>query len=210
MSLLLRRRILMASLVEKDVEQVEDLRNAYLTNNGTFAYINTGFTCDSDTSIEIKFATSTINTTQFVFGSRQTAGVNRYGLLIVYNGLRSDYNSNNTTSASATSLASANTLYTVRKEKNRTSINGTYIADCLERQFDTSYNAVLFSINTANTINTNVFLGKIYYCKIWNGDTLVRDLVAKLDTSSTPCMYDNVSKTYYYKQGTGSFTYGTD
>ena len=72
------------------------------------------------------------------------------------------------------------------------------------------YNAVLFSINTANTINANVFLGKIYYCKIWNGDTLVRDLVAKLDTSNTPCMYDNVSKTYYYKQGTGSFTYGTD
>lgn len=54
----------------------------------------------------------------------------------------------------------------------------------------------------------NTLTNRIYYCKIWQGDSLVRDFIPVLDWDMTPCMYDKVSKKLYYNEGTGEFTYG--
>lgn len=48
---------------------------------------------------------------------------------------------------------------------------------------------------------------EIYYCKIWHGDALVRELVPVLDADNTPCMYDKISNEFFYNQGTGDFLY---
>lgn len=53
--------------------------------------------------------------------------------------------------------------------------------------------------------NSNIFIGKF---KIFDtSDNLVLDLRPCLDTQGVPCMYDEVSKTYLYNQGTGTFGY---
>lgn len=58
---------------------------------------------------------------------------------------------------------------------------------------------------TLNGVSMDLFL--LYYCKIWQGDTLVRDFVPVLDTEGVACLYDNVSKEYFYNSGSGEFSY---
>ena len=52
------------------------------------------------------------------------------------------------------------------------------------------------------------FIGNIYVCKHYNNDHLIQHFVPCLDSAGIPCMYDLVSKTAFYNQGTGSFTWG--
>ena len=48
---------------------------------------------------------------------------------------------------------------------------------------------------------------KLYYCKIYENDVLVRDFIPVLDQNNVACLYDRVSKTFYYNAGTGTFGY---
>ena len=50
--------------------------------------------------------------------------------------------------------------------------------------------------------------GKVYSCKIYHQDSLVRDFQPCLDTEGVPCMFDFVSQKPFYNVGTGSFTWG--
>lgn len=52
------------------------------------------------------------------------------------------------------------------------------------------------------------FQGRIYSCKHYSGDELIQDFVPCLDSDGVPCMYDLVTKTAFYNQGSGSFTWG--
>lgn len=70
-----------------------------------------------------------------------------------------------------------------------------------------SYNMYLFTRNNTDIADNGVPL-KLYYCKIWDNDTLVRDFIPCLDASNRPCLYDLVNGVAYYNQGTGDFTYG--
>lgn len=49
----------------------------------------------------------------------------------------------------------------------------------------------------------------LYYCKIWDDDTLVREFVPCLDLLGKPCLYDLVGQKTYYNLGSGAdFTIG--
>ncbi len=49
---------------------------------------------------------------------------------------------------------------------------------------------------------------RLYHLKMWTNGNLVRDFIPVLDSNNVPCLYDNVSKTYFYNQGSGTFLYG--
>lgn len=49
-------------------------------------------------------------------------------------------------------------------------------------------------------------IGNIYYCKIYDGDTIIRDFVPKYDADNKPKLYDNISGTYFETKGTEDFT----
>lgn len=49
--------------------------------------------------------------------------------------------------------------------------------------------------------------GKLYYCKVYDNNNLVGDFVPALDESNVPCLYDKVTKQYFYNSGTGTFNY---
>lgn len=70
-----------------------------------------------------------------------------------------------------------------------------------------SYNMYLFTRNNGDVADNGVPL-KLYYCKIWDNNTLVRDLIPVLDNTGRPAMYDQVSGQLFYNKGTGEFTYG--
>lgn len=48
---------------------------------------------------------------------------------------------------------------------------------------------------------------RIYWMKIWDGQILVRDFQPCLDASSTPCLYDRVSKQTFYNKGSLNLGY---
>ena len=68
----------------------------------------------------------------------------------------------------------------------------------------------LFTYNSRGSYNNDYgnWQGKIFRAQITQGDTLVRDFVPCLDENKKPCMFDLVSQTPFYNQGTGNdFTY---
>jgi len=53
-------------------------------------------------------------------------------------------------------------------------------------------------------------IAKLFYLKIWQNGTLVRDFIPIKDADSVPCMYDFVTKQKFYNAGTGDFIAGPD
>ena len=49
---------------------------------------------------------------------------------------------------------------------------------------------------------------RLYYAKIYDNGVLIRDFIPGLDQNGVPCMYDNVSRQYFYNSGTGDFIAG--
>ena len=49
---------------------------------------------------------------------------------------------------------------------------------------------------------------KLYSCTMYDGGRKIRDFKPCLDADGVPCLYDLISKTAFYNQGSGSFTWG--
>lgn len=49
---------------------------------------------------------------------------------------------------------------------------------------------------------------KLYSCSIYDSGVKIRDFKPCLDADGVPCLYDLISKTAFYNQGSGSFTWG--
>lgn len=49
---------------------------------------------------------------------------------------------------------------------------------------------------------------KLYSCAMYDGGRKIRDFKPCLDANGVPCLYDLISKTAFYNQGSGSFTWG--
>ena len=58
------------------------------------------------------------------------------------------------------------------------------------------------------TGNAYPFNGRKKYFKVWVNDELKRHLIPSLSPAGIPCMFDLVSKTPFYNQGTGAFIVG--
>lgn len=64
----------------------------------------------------------------------------------------------------------------------------------------------IFAINSNGTIQRLSSI-KLYYLKIWDNDSLIRDFIPVLDSDGVACLYDKVEGKYYYNQGTDEFLY---
>lgn len=49
---------------------------------------------------------------------------------------------------------------------------------------------------------------KLYYCQIYEGDTLVKNFRPVRNTSGVVCLYDTISQKFYYNSGSGDFVGG--
>ena len=66
---------------------------------------------------------------------------------------------------------------------------------------------IIYGLNNAGSKDKAPGI-KIYYFQIYDNDTLVRDFVPVLDYNGVPCMFDKVTETFFYNQGTGDFIAG--
>ena len=67
----------------------------------------------------------------------------------------------------------------------------------------------IFNLGGATPVSSFMSAGKIYWLKIWNNGSLVRDFIP-VRVEHTGYLYDKVSETLFGNAGTGSFTLGSD
>lgn len=97
--------------------------------------------------------------------------------------------------------------------------------DCYVLQFDGEiYQIEKNSYSTSkSTTSINLFANKnkdgsvdspccmrLYSCKIYYKNELYRDYIPCKDASGVVCLYDKISKMYFYNQGTGDFIAGPE
>lgn len=70
-----------------------------------------------------------------------------------------------------------------------------------QASFETPVNLYLFTVNTNGTAYNPGATAKLYGCQIYDPDgTLVRDFKPAKDSANVECLYDAVTKQYFYMQ----------
>ena len=73
---------------------------------------------------------------------------------------------------------------------------------------DSVYNTYIFGLNNSGVFTQSGNGCRIYYLKLYNGDTLIRDFIPCIRNADNEVgMYDLVNNVFYTNQGTGEFTY---
>lgn len=198
--------------VLKDVNPYTEIE--YIETTGT-QYIDTGMIGDLDTSYEIEASTSsTTDGFMVLFGSRLSASSRVISTLVnpktnIVNDF-GDY-----TSTRQSYPMTSNVRYRMFNSKSERSVydyesgNIDTVTTKYTSNFETPTNLYIgykSSVFTESMIN---FQGRIYSCKIWQNDILVRDFIPVLDNEGVACLYEKVSGEFYYNQGTGDFIAGS-
>ena len=65
-----------------------------------------------------------------------------------------------------------------------------------------------FFVGWSNGTSVQKLVGNVYSIQIYENDVLVKDLRPCLDRNNVACMYDMVTKKYFYNKGTGNLIAG--
>ena len=179
---------------------------AYLQSDGT-QIIDTDIIGNNDLIIETDIETVG-NLFTVLFGAQGTAGSATAGRF----SMTKTASTYNTSSVTMSTAIVSGTRYTMLKDGNVTYLNGTQVASSTVGTF-TSINPIgIFGgfIGTTYKVSTSLHSYKLHNkFKITKKSTgeVLRDFITVLDSSSVPCLYDKISKTFFYKESGNAFTY---
>ena len=97
----------------------------------------------------------------------------------------------------------------LERTKIRANKTGVWVNDILKTSwsdiadFETPTNGLIFDVGNNNWTGNKAIMRLYSYT-----DGSAQQLVPCLDTNGIPCLYDLISKTAFYNQGSGSFTWG--
>lgn len=200
-------------MLPKGFTEVEYLENTGSTSS-TVQYIDTGIKFVGDNHrVSIGFFKDDTTTTPI-----QTAvcgfqgGTSNNEIFAVYYGNLYVYSGNGDTTGRIKDRVWLGNIYnnldiTLNNDTVSYVLNGDSVVSYTARTNYVDIDKTMYLFRNNNS-TFQCLTGKIYYCKIWDNGTLVRDFIPCLDASNTPCMYDRVEGKAYYNQGTGSFTAG--
>ena len=180
----------------------------YIANTGS-SYINTGYNPNSTTRVETKFKMNESPTSfkwLFLARAENVAG-GGFGFGCVTSGyIASEFNDRQT----STDKLTADTYYIIDKNRNLCTYNDKTLTN-VNSTFSVSYPLPIFALNNVGTITSGVFpLANCYYFRIYDNDTLVRDLIPVRDENNVGYMLDLLTNTLYANAGSGSFAIGED
>ena len=197
-------------LKDKNKLPTEYQKLKYIETTGT-QYINTNFIPNNNTKIEVTYMLTNV-LTQIIFGSRAEADSSR-----AYNGIFVTHRSSTAKVAWGKGLNSnidiqnyndINVKYKVFFDKNNIYFNNNLVHNFLDVIWDGNYSIFAGCINTKGRAEFYAKC-KYYNIKIWNENTLERDLVPCYRKSDNVVgLYDLVNDIFYTNQGTGEFIYG--
>ena len=196
--------------VESGVDYVD-----YLEGDGA-SWIDTGIIPDDNTQIEITCQLVGFNGYKSWFGSNYLCAgyqvqVSNLLTMLMGNGFAvgvdSDvggYNKNIWKMDTSNTVIGTKRYIVSINEKNLIEFNPTKIMQCTTslKVFSADTNAIQ-PLKTENCC----IKGRVFDFKLSKNNILKMHLKPCLDTSGVPCMYDEVSKKYFYNKGTGTFKY---
>lgn len=97
-------------------------------------------------------------------------------------------------------------IYDKANSTKTLTVNGTTTTETMNAEICNYNKTIKLLRDGADT--TNKFVGKFYYCKIYDNGTLVRDFIPVKTSSNAVCLYDRVTQTFFYNGGSGTFTAG--
>ena len=98
--------------------------------------------------------------------------------------------------------------YTFTAYNNTVSLNNESFTGTTTRSTTRSdYDFLLFTVNTAGTVDNRMFVGKVYSGKLWDNGTPARDYIPVFQDGQAG-MLDKVNNVFYPNAGTGNFVVG--
>lgn len=192
--------------LDENVREVE-----YLESNGT-QWIDTGIKTSDKISFEISFEDNEIITyDRFFFGATDNNTSRFY--------LGYGWDNNNTGFAYGGSINQLDKIGSKKRATIKFDVDKNLYVNGIKENISistfggVSLNIYLFTRNVNGNKGVGTFT-KIYYCKIWKNGEIVRDLLPTISTEEghigEACLFDTVTNTYFYNQGTGKFTTNLD
>lgn len=185
-----------------EVEYLETQGNQYIDTNVIFdqnSRINVKFktpnTIDANGTSALFFAGEKSTNYGFAINSSQNSGKYRYFYGNTYNG---------------DTMLSGNTIYTIDINKEQIFLNESLIKTMTTRDFTIKYTMPLFGqyYNSNNIINKSASGTRLYYCRIWNNDILIRYFIPCYKNSDKKAgLYDLVNNEFYPNLGEDDFLY---
>lgn len=182
----------------------------YIESTGT-QYINTNFKPKTTSRIQMRaLPTKTVSAYTAFFGCRTdsspTASDSFSFAATTATTIRSDYFGTNQSATVSTILSDT----IIDKKQNILTAYGQTITNKAKTSEQSSTNNLtIFALNTASKNEISYYISmKLYYCKIWDNGSLVRNFVPCKNSSGTLGLYDAVNNVFYTNAGTGTFTAG--
>ena len=173
---------------------------AYIQSSGA-QYINTGFKPNQNTRVvvEMQLTDSTLEQTPFM--ARKASQEKSFGIFLRSAGWAVDYG---TLRLNFSSKITATERLSLDFDKTKVTMNGETLTFSAQ-EFLAPVNLFLFVRNTNGTLN-NYAIAKLYFCRIYDNGTLVRDFIPCINASGEVGLYDLVTQAFYGNDGTGTFT----
>lgn len=180
----------------------------YIESTGT-QYIDTGILPDDTTLTELTFSFTDNTTVPVILGSRKNWLSQGYFVGVkddnMSKGYWVQYGSNNSSELSTKP----------DKLKHTLKFSKTFILDNTQlyqftNSIGTAYaNIALFGAYDGSTTTAKTSAQKVYSCKIYQNDALVRYFIpVKRNIDSVICLYDKVTNTFFENAGTETFIAG--
>lgn len=192
------------TIIPSDCTQIE-----YIENDGD-DYIDTGFTPNQDTRIDVTFIPSSNidyngnNAGLCVFSAAEAYDSRAFECYSWGGAMQVNYGSTYTNVVSSLTTGQIVNL-TLNKNVCSGDVGGTAFNYTYSTQtFTCPYTLHLFGFSRGQDMGSSPT--KLYSCKIYDNGVLIRDYIPILDASGTACLYDIVNKQTYYNAGTGNFS----
>lgn len=171
----------------------------YVQSTGT-QYIDTGFVPDNNTRIVIDIQATKAGT-YGVFGGRRAYKSGAFAFWIMSG---TEFKTDFGEGELRVPVEDALDRVVVDKNKNICYVGSSPYTNT-NVTFESPSSLTLFAVKDEDgSVDSRMFFGRIYSCKIYDNDVLVRDYLPARDPDGIPCLYEQVSKEYAYASGTGS------
>lgn len=186
-------------------------------------YIDTEVIPKYTSTFDMEFSLNDVNQTQAIYGTRTKMDNGIYHNLFLYKDhrntelldnkfqLRWDENSTQIFSNNIYLDEDKKIKFTKNIDTVEISSNGSSVTiDNPHTEWEIDSTAYIFNQNQQDTPETRRGLMKLYYLKMYDNGTLIRDYIPVLDREGTACLYDFVTNKYFYNNGTGEFLYSDE
>lgn len=177
----------------------------YIESDGSQC-INTGFNPNNNTRIKLDFELFNISNTSALFGGRNATQENVFGAWFTTDNTFCPHYGNVAYNTHPISIPDGSRrIYEINKN---CATAGNSINKLTTGTFQSSYPLYLLAMNDGGAIDERRAKGRLYSCKIWDNETLIRDYVPALQISSNQIgLYDIINSTFYSDASGGNFIY---